>query len=267
VFPFQPAKHTFPPTLHLTFFYPSHNVLPICPSLFTDNAVTITLRDAVVLIGTRSTATGGLWTLTPLPLPPTTQYFTTTIADSVNAMFHTTLAHDTISNRITFYNASCYSPVLSTWCTAIEAGHFTTWPGIASAAVRKYPPASVDMHQGHLDKVRMNMHHTRPFTSPSHHHTQQEQTTDDEAMIDTAPPEAPSSRTRHMYADFNATTGMIYTDPTGRFITPSVSGHQYMRVVYEYDGNCIHSEPMVDRTGPSIIAAYKKLSNILNLAD
>jgi hypothetical protein len=37
-----------------------------------------------------------------------------------------------------------------------------------------------------------------------------------------------------------------------------VSGHQYMIVVYEYNGNYIHSEPMVDCTGPSIIAAYKK---------
>jgi hypothetical protein len=81
---------------------------------------------------------------------------------------------------------------------------------------------------------------------------------DEEPALGTAPPEPPSSHTRHLYADFNATIGMIYTDLTGRFLTPSVSGHQYMLVVYEYNGNYIHSEPMVDRTGPSIIAAYKK---------
>jgi hypothetical protein len=232
-----------------------------CNALFTDNAVTITLHDTVVLTDTRSTATGGLWNLTPLP--STTQSFTTTITGSINAMFHTTLAHATIVNIITFYHASCYSPALSTWCTAIKAGHFTTWPGLTSAPVRKYPPASVAMYQGHLDQVRMNTRTTHthspllPTTTPNENSTQKH-TPDDEAALDTVPPVPPSSHTRHLYADCNATTGMIYTNPANRFLTPSVSSHQYMFVVYEYDGNNIHSEPMLDRTGPSIIATYKK---------
>jgi hypothetical protein len=50
---------------------------------------------------------------------------------------------------------------------------------------------------------------------------------------------------------------MIYTDPTGKFLTPSVSGNQFIIIVYEYDGNYIYGAPMPDRTGPSIIAAYK----------
>jgi hypothetical protein len=28
--------------------------------------------------------------------------------------------------------------------------------------------------------------------------------------------------------------------------------------VYEYDSNYIHAEPMIDRTGPSVIAAYQR---------
>jgi hypothetical protein len=77
-----------------------------------------------------------------------------------------------------------------------------------------------------------------------------------EATHDAAPPEPPSARTRHLYADCHATTGMISTDSTGRFLTPSTSGNQYILVVYEYDGNFIHTEPMVDLKGPSIIAEY-----------
>jgi hypothetical protein len=50
---------------------------------------------------------------------------------------------------------------------------------------------------------------------------------------------------------------MIYTDRTGKFLTPSVSGNQYVLIVYEYDGNYINGAPMPDRTGPSIISAYK----------
>jgi hypothetical protein len=175
-------------------------------------------------------------------------------------MFHTTLAHDTITNRIAFYHASCYSPSLSTWCAAIDAGHFTTWPGLTSAAVKKYPPQSMDMHQGHLDQARMNTRMTQarsPAIPIADEHNQQP-TSEAPADTDTAPPEPPSIRTHHIYAHCHAATGMIYTDPTGRFLTPSVSGNQYMLVVYEYDGIYNHSEPMIDRTGPSIIAAYTK---------
>jgi hypothetical protein len=52
---------------------------------------------------------------------------------------------------------------------------------------------------------------------------------------------------------------MVYTDPIGKFLVPSVSGNQYILVVYEYDSNYIHAEPMIDRTGPSIIAAYQRI--------
>jgi hypothetical protein len=86
----------------------------------------------------------------------------------------------------------------------------------------------------------------------------QQQTMEQEATHDAAPPEPPSARTRHLYADCHATTGMLFTDPTGRFLTPSTSGNQYILVVYEYGGNFIHAEPMVDRKGPSIITAYKQ---------
>jgi hypothetical protein len=50
---------------------------------------------------------------------------------------------------------------------------------------------------------------------------------------------------------------MIYTDPTGKFLTPGVSGNQYVLIVYEYNGNYIYGAPMPNRTGPSIIATYK----------
>jgi hypothetical protein len=85
-------------------------------ALFTDTAINITLQDTMILTGTRSTSTGRLWTLIPFPETrhPITQPLNATILGSVNAMFHTTLAHDTISNRIAFYHASCYSPALST---------------------------------------------------------------------------------------------------------------------------------------------------------
>jgi hypothetical protein len=130
------------PSLH------SHSLLSIgqlcdhgCKTVFTNNCVTVTRNDLVLLTGTRSTSTNGLWTLDPLA-PTTTPSVEPSdpITGSVNAMFHTTLAHDTIANQIAFYHASLFSPSLSTWCQAIDAGHFKTWSGLTSSGVRKYPP-------------------------------------------------------------------------------------------------------------------------------
>jgi hypothetical protein len=96
--------HVFP-SLH------SHSLLSIgqlcdhgCKSVFTNNCVTITLNGIILLTGTRSTSTGGLWTLDPIkPIKPITALTVQTsipITGSVNAMFHTTLANDTIANRM-----------------------------------------------------------------------------------------------------------------------------------------------------------------------
>jgi hypothetical protein len=168
-------------------------------------------------------------------------------------MFHTTLAHDTVANRIAFYHAILFSPSLSTWCHAIDAIHFTTWPGLTSSAVHKYPPQSIPMHQGHLNQVRANLRSTRLPASSI-----QQPTSDADLEDDMAPLAEDNTRTRIMYADCHCTTGMVYTDPTGKFLVPSVSGNQYILVVYEYDSNNIHAEPMIDRTAPSIIAANQR---------
>jgi hypothetical protein len=235
----------------------SHSLLSIgqlcdhgCKSVFTHSKVTITRDDLVMLAGTRSIATNGLWTLDPLyPASPAAP--SNPITGSVNTMLHTTLAHDTIANRIAFYHASLFPPSLSTWCQAIDAGHFPSWPGLTSSAVRKYPHQSIPMHQGHLYQLRANIRSTHPPASS------RQQPTADDYIDNAAPPLEDNTRTIIIYADCHCTTGMVYTDPTGKFLVPSVSGNQYILFVYEYDGNYIHAEPMIDRTGPSIIADYQ----------
>jgi hypothetical protein len=172
-------------------------------------------------------------------------------------MLHTILAHNTIAARVSFYHASLFSPALSTWCAAIDAGHFTTWPGLTSITVRKYPPQSMAMHQDHLDQVRMNSSSTQlrspllPTTPPK------QPTVDTDVDHDATTPEPPTLCSGAIYADFQCTTGMIYTYSTGKFLTPSVSGNQYAFIVCEYDGNYIYGDPVPNCTGPSIIDAYK----------
>ena len=56
--------------------------------------------------------------------------------------------------------ASMFSPAISTWCAAIDASHFTSWPELTSAQVRQYPPQSIAMVKGHLDQERANARST-----------------------------------------------------------------------------------------------------------
>jgi hypothetical protein len=244
----------------------SHSLLSIrklcnhgCKAIFTNDCVKITRDDLVLLTGIMFSSTNGFWTLDSLG-PTTTSSFTPSgpITGSVNAMFHTTLAHDTIANRIALYHASLFSPSLSTWCQPIDAGHFPTWTGSTSSAFRKYPPQSTPMHQGHLDQIRANLQST---CLPAY--IIQQTTTDADIEDNVAPPAADNIRTRLIYADCHCTTDMVYTDPTGKFLVPSVSGNQYLLIVYEYDSNYIHAEPMIDRTDPSIIEAYQRSIDFL----
>jgi hypothetical protein len=71
----------------------------------------------------------------------------------------------TIADRIAFYHACCFSPALSTWCAAIDAGRFTTWPELTSALVRRYPPPLAATIKGHLDQERANLRSTKEIAS------------------------------------------------------------------------------------------------------
>jgi hypothetical protein len=49
-------------------------------------------------------------------------------------------AHDKSNQKelINYLHAACFSPVKSTWITAIKNGHFTLWPGLTEHAVERY---------------------------------------------------------------------------------------------------------------------------------
>ena len=49
----------------------------------------------------------------------------------------------------------------------------------------------------------------------------------------------------------------LYSDPAGRFITPSISSNNYILVIYRYDSSTIHPIAMPFRTKKSQVAAYK----------
>ena len=50
---------------------------------------------------------------------------------------------NTLPALVQFLNRACFSPVVYTWCKAINAGYFATWPGLTSKLVRKDLPMSI----------------------------------------------------------------------------------------------------------------------------
>lgn len=54
-------------------------------------------------------------------------------------------------------------------------------------------------------------------------------------------------------------TGKISGDPTGNYITPSLSGNNYILIVYNYDSDSIHVKPLVSRTNEFKLLAYEDI--------
>jgi hypothetical protein len=118
---------------------------------------------------------------------------------------------------------------------------------------------------GHLDQQQSNVRSTqqRPASSPN----EIKQTPDERFAFqqDAAPPilEPPEQRSHYIYVDCQESTGHIYSDPTGRFLQPSMSGNTTVIVVYDYDSNYVHAEPIQSKTGPQNMAAYKRVHKML----
>jgi hypothetical protein len=96
------------------------------------------------------------------------------------------------------------------------------------------------MIKGHLDQQRANQQSTTASTGLS------------------SPQPPPTTRSHAIYVDCQPATGQIHSDLTGRFLTASSRGNSYLLVVYDYDSNYIHAEPMKSRGGADIIAAYQR---------
>jgi hypothetical protein len=72
-------------------------------------------------------------------------------------------AHDNNNQKdlINYLHAACFSPVKSTWITAIKNGHFTSWPGLTEHAVEKHVSKSTSTRKGHLNQQRQNARTTK----------------------------------------------------------------------------------------------------------
>jgi len=157
---------------------------------------------------------------------------------------HSMRSFSTIAQRVSYYHACLGSPTISTWCHAIDSGHLTTFPLLTSAQVRKYTPESVAMHKGHLDQTQSNLRSTKQNRQKSHN------------LFIGVVDEMAADTTLHRQ-------GTIYSDPTGRFITQSSQGNNYILVVFDGDSNYIFAEPIPSRSSEQILKAYTKIHDLL----
>ena len=63
---------------------------------------------------------------------------------------HSAYKISTNSDIFCYLHRAAFSPVISTWTAAIDAGYYTTWPGLTSQIVRKHLPKALTTDQGHL---------------------------------------------------------------------------------------------------------------------
>jgi hypothetical protein len=66
-----------------------------------------------------------------------------------------------IKDLINYLHAACFSPVKSTWITAIKNGNVSSWPGLTEHAVEKHLSKSISTTKVHLNQQRQNARTTK----------------------------------------------------------------------------------------------------------
>ncbi len=66
-----------------------------------------------------------------------------------------------INQTIKYLQAAAGYPVKDTWVKAINAGNYTTWPGLTATAARRHFPESDETQKGHMKRQRQGVRLTR----------------------------------------------------------------------------------------------------------
>jgi len=235
-----------------------------CIATFDEDKVVVMFDNHVVLTGHRDYTTG-MWQV-QLPTNSATNHLHATAdlpgPNLLQHAAHAAVTAESMPERIAFLHACAGSPAISSFCKAIDAGYYRTWPDLTLARVRQHlkepPTATV---QGHLDQQRRNLRSTKKKPKANKAYLL--------PGIDETPgdiqPKNSEERCNHIYVECQPISGQIYSDQPGQFLVASTSGHRYLMVAYDYDSNAILAEPMTSRTGPASLAAYKCIHQTLTL--
>ncbi len=253
-----------------------------CIAYFDKVTCYITHKGEVILKGVRKNATG-LWKInnTPPPAPA----MNNKIIISLNSV----IDRPTMAERIKFLHAALFSPTLDTLSKALTNNFLVTFPTFTAQQLRKYPPRSKAMVQGHLRELPTKQKRVKE-PSPSVNQVGTPSTSipaliepDTQAPLravsvvlphiiekeeesprsELVPRTLPLKCTKFVYPTTITATGRTYSDQSGAFLIPSTSSMKYLFILYhDYDSNLIWATPLLptSQTKEQILKAYKSSS-------
>ena len=144
--------------------------------------------------------------LPPLTVPSMTtlQACSTRFNKGTNYLANNAFAMATKPDLAMYYHRAAFSPVPTTFITAINNGNFSTWPGLTADLTSKHLPKSLATEKVHEKLARKNVRSTRP----------QDPT-----------PDLPVTRTKTIHITVVEPSDLLAADLTGRFPTISSRGY------------------------------------------
>ena len=217
-------------------------------AIYTADAVFI--QDATgttVLSGTRSPSTR-LWTIDlPSPITESQKEETPYHASAV-------IYHENDSLLVHFYHATVGAPAISTFIEATARGYLDCFPHLTVRKIRRNKPHTVATSLEHLDQTRKNYKSTKtrtaaPPAAPKPDPVSISDELDTFPVLESVPTNFVYTQVKRIDQSFMASTG--------RFPVKSRSGNEYNLIMYNYDANYIHVEPMKRGAG-SLLDAYRR---------
>ena len=133
-----------------------------------------------------------------------------------------------------YYHRAAFSPVPTTFISAINKGNFSTWSVLTAELISKHLPKSLATTKGHNKLAKQNVRSTRPQ-------------------------ETPVARTKTVQITVVEPSHLIATDLTGRFPTISSRGYNYIIFCYILDTNGIIVRPMKNSYVAEHIRVYNEI--------
>ena len=166
----------------------------------------------------------------------------------------------TLSPLVQFLHRACFSPVIDTWCKAIDAGYFTTCPGLTINLVRKHLPTYIETSNVHLRLARQHIRSTR--NQPTLKPTPPQPIYQPMMTADFIHTENPSRENLVCLWPVEV-SGQIFSDQTGQLPRVSSRGNRSVMVLYDYDSNAILADPLKNNTTTELVREQTRLTQYL----
>ena len=229
-------------------------------AVYTADAVVITDQKGIPVLSGKRSPTTRLWMI-DLPGPSVVSPPDTDTTDEVVHYTAAVIRHENDSHLVNFYHTTLGSPAISTFIGAASRGYLTCFPQLTVQKIRRNKPHTVATSMGHLDQTRKNYKSTKKPVVPSNSPVVVKPSSDPSATllppaeVDDIFPVSTPAPTHTVYTRIHQ-THQNYMDGTGRFPVRSRSGNESILIMYNYDANYIHCEPMRRGRG-RLIDAYK----------